>query len=38
MSREFTYKQVAKHKSPGDLYTVVHDKVYNITNFVNEHP
>lgn len=38
MSSTLTYKTVAEHKSKKDLYIVVHDKVYNASNFVDEHP
>ena len=38
MSAELTYKEVEEHNSKKDLYLVVHDKVYNATSFVDEHP
>jgi cytochrome b involved in lipid metabolism len=38
MSEELTYAEVAKHSSKKDLYIVVHDKVYNASTFVDEHP
>jgi hypothetical protein len=37
-SQEFTYADVSKHSSKKDLYIVVHDKVYDCTSFVDEHP
>lgn len=37
-TKELTYTDVAKHTSKKDLYLVVHDKVYNATSFVDEHP
>ncbi|EXJ95493.1 cytochrome-b5 reductase [Capronia coronata CBS 617.96] len=38
MSEELTYAEVAKHASKKDLWLVIHDKVYNCTSFVDEHP
>lgn len=38
MSAEFTYQDVAEHNTKKDLYVVIHDKVYDITKFVDEHP
>ncbi|MCJ1369526.1 hypothetical protein MMC20_000737 [Loxospora ochrophaea] len=35
---QITYKEVAEHSSKKDLYLVVHDKVYNASAFVDEHP
>jgi cytochrome b involved in lipid metabolism len=35
---EFTFKEVADHSTKKDLYLVVHDKVYDCTSFVDEHP
>jgi len=36
--QEFTYSDVSEHSSKKDLYVVVHDKVYNASTFVDEHP
>ncbi|KAL4932644.1 cytochrome b5-like heme/steroid binding domain-containing protein [Aspergillus undulatus] len=36
--KEFTFKEVAEHNTKKDLYLVVHDKVYDCTSFVDEHP
>lgn len=36
--KEFTYAQVAEHNTKKDLFIVVHDKVYNASSFVDEHP
>ncbi|MCJ1329075.1 hypothetical protein MMC10_005752 [Thelotrema lepadinum] len=36
--KELTYSEVAEHKTKKDLYMVVHDKVYNATEFCDEHP
>lgn len=37
-TKEFTYQEVSAHNSKKDLYIVVHDKVYDTTSFVDEHP
>ncbi|MCJ1478367.1 hypothetical protein MMC13_007047 [Lambiella insularis] len=37
-TQELTYSDVAEHSSKKDLYLVVHDKVYNASTFVDEHP
>ena len=34
----FTYSDVSAHKTKDDLYVVVHDKVYDASTFVDEHP
>ncbi|KAF2870292.1 cytochrome b5 [Massariosphaeria phaeospora] len=36
--QEFTYADVSEHVSKKDLFLVVHDKVYNASSFVDEHP
>lgn len=38
MGEELTYAEVAKHSTKKDIYVVVHDKVYNASSFVDEHP
>ncbi|KAK0868085.1 hypothetical protein LTS02_003841 [Friedmanniomyces endolithicus] len=37
-TKELTYGEVSEHTSKKDLYLVVHDKVYNCSSFVDEHP
>ncbi|KAL4750853.1 cytochrome b5-like heme/steroid binding domain-containing protein [Aspergillus terricola var. indicus] len=37
-AKEFTFKEVAEHNSKKDLYMVIHDKVYDCSSFVDEHP
>lgn len=37
-TKELTYSDVAEHNTKKDLYVVVHDKVYNASSFVDEHP
>ncbi|KAL1990069.1 hypothetical protein VTN49DRAFT_6650 [Thermomyces lanuginosus] len=36
--KEFTYADVSAHNSKKDLYMVIHDKVYNASSFIDEHP
>jgi cytochrome b involved in lipid metabolism len=38
MSKELTYTEVAAHSSKKDLYLVIHDKVYDASSFIDEHP
>ncbi|KAF5854112.1 hypothetical protein GGP41_006894 [Bipolaris sorokiniana] len=38
MDKVFTYSDVSEHNTKKDLYIVVHDKVYNASSFVDEHP
>ena len=40
MSEEavFTWEEVAKHNTEADLWVVLHDKVYDVTNYQLEHP
>ncbi|MCJ1461584.1 hypothetical protein MMC07_000181 [Pseudocyphellaria aurata] len=37
-TKEFTYSEVSSHSSKKDLFLVVHDKVYNTSSFIDEHP
>ncbi|KAI0022781.1 putative cytochrome b5 [Xylariomycetidae sp. FL0641] len=36
--KEYTYQDVAEHNTKKDLFVVIHDKVYDATKFVDEHP
>ena len=36
--KEFTIKEVEGHTTKKDLYMIVHDKVYDVSAFVDEHP
>ncbi|KAI9246512.1 cytochrome b5-like heme/steroid binding domain-containing protein [Phascolomyces articulosus] len=38
MTTFFSTADVAKHNSKSDLWLVIHNKVYDITQFVQEHP
>ncbi|KAL9596592.1 MAG: hypothetical protein Q9179_004564 [Wetmoreana sp. 5 TL-2023] len=37
-TQELTLSDVASHNSKKDLYLVIHDKVYDATEFIDEHP
>lgn len=34
----FTAEEVAKHKKDGDVWLIVHGKVYDVSKFLDEHP
>ncbi|KAF2202804.1 cytochrome b5 [Delitschia confertaspora ATCC 74209] len=36
--KEYTYSEVSEHATKKDCFIVVHDKVYNASSFVDEHP
>jgi cytochrome b involved in lipid metabolism len=38
MSKELTYAEIAAHSTKKDLLLVIHDKVYDTSSFVDEHP
>ena len=35
---ELTYQDVAEHNTKKDMFVVIHDKIYDCTKFVDEHP
>lgn len=35
---EYTIKDVAQHKAKDDTWIVIHGKVYNITDYIQDHP
>ncbi|KAB8072234.1 cytochrome b5-like heme/steroid binding domain-containing protein [Aspergillus leporis] len=37
-TKELTLQEVSAHNTKKDLYMIVHDKVYDCTSFVDEHP
>ena len=37
-SKEFTLDELATHNTKKDLYVTIHDKVYDASVFVDEHP
>jgi cytochrome b involved in lipid metabolism len=38
MSKRFSVADVASHKTASDLYIIVDEDVYDLTNFQEEHP
>jgi cytochrome b involved in lipid metabolism len=38
MSKQYTYRDVAEHNTKKDMFMVIHDKVYDGSKFVDEHP
>lgn len=38
MSKRFSAADVASHKTANDLYIIVDEDVYDLTNFQEEHP
>ncbi|CAK7895222.1 hypothetical protein CAAN1_05S02300 [[Candida] anglica] len=34
----YTLKEVSKHESPNDLWMVIYNKVYDVTDFLIDHP
>ncbi|UNI22588.1 hypothetical protein JDV02_008463 [Purpureocillium takamizusanense] len=38
MSKEFTYQDVAEYNTKKDIHMVIHDKVYDCSQFIDEHP
>ncbi|CAO3683335.1 unnamed protein product [Umbelopsis vinacea] len=38
MTHKYTIEQVSQHNSEGDCWVIIHDKVYDVTNFLKEHP
>jgi len=36
--KEYTYEDVKTHQTKKDLWLVIHDKVYSVSSFVDEHP
>ncbi|RJE21508.1 Cytochrome b5 [Aspergillus sclerotialis] len=37
-AKELTLKEIAEHNTKKDLYLVIHEKVYDCSRFVDEHP
>ncbi|PYH91941.1 cytochrome b5 [Aspergillus ellipticus CBS 707.79] len=37
-AKELTLQEVSGHNTKKDLYMVIHDKVYDVSSFVDEHP
>ncbi len=36
--RKFTVEEVSKHRTAGDGYLVIGGKVYDVSQYINEHP
>ncbi len=36
--KKITYAEVAKHNKPDDCWLIIGDHVYDVTNYINEHP
>jgi cytochrome b involved in lipid metabolism len=36
--KEFSYTDLSKHATKGDLYLAIHDQVFDVTTFIDEHP
>ncbi|QSZ36065.1 hypothetical protein DSL72_007189 [Monilinia vaccinii-corymbosi] len=37
-TKEYTYAEAAEHNTKKDLFMIIHDKVYDTSAFVDEHP
>ncbi|XP_060525591.1 cytochrome b5 isoform X2 [Cylas formicarius] len=38
MSKEFTVSQVQEHNSKTSVWIIIHNDVYDVSSFLNEHP
>ncbi|XP_065920808.1 cytochrome b5-like [Dysidea avara] len=38
MSEQFTREDVAKHNTSESCWIIIHDNVYDVTDFLNDHP
>ncbi|XP_058129033.1 cytochrome b5-like isoform X3 [Anopheles coustani] len=36
--KQYSIADVASHNKPNDLWMIIHDKVYDVTKFLQEHP
>jgi cytochrome b involved in lipid metabolism len=36
--QEYTWEEVAKHRTANDAWTIVKGKVYDVTNYLSTHP
>uniref|UniRef100_A0A182QNA1 Cytochrome b5 heme-binding domain-containing protein n=1 Tax=Anopheles farauti TaxID=69004 RepID=A0A182QNA1_9DIPT len=36
--KQYSLAEVAQHSKPDDVWMVIHDKVYDVTKFLSEHP
>jgi cytochrome b involved in lipid metabolism len=37
-SKAFTAQEVAQHNNRSDCWTIIHNNVYDITDFISQHP
>lgn len=35
---EYSREEVARHTTPGDAWTIIDGKVYDISNYLSKHP
>ncbi|OGM48045.1 hypothetical protein ABOM_002904 [Aspergillus bombycis] len=38
MAHTLTLKEISQHKTKDDLWLIIHNKVYDVTKFLDEHP
>merc|ERR1711976_652045 len=38
MAKQFTLEELSKHKNAKELYIAIHNKVYDVSKFLEEHP
>eukprot|EP01111_Echinosteliopsis_oligospora_P008868 TRINITY_DN2503_c0_g1_i1.p1 TRINITY_DN2503_c0_g1~~TRINITY_DN2503_c0_g1_i1.p1 ORF type:complete len:200 (-),score=66.69 TRINITY_DN2503_c0_g1_i1:77-595(-) len=38
MSKKYTYEEVAKHNSKQDCWIIIHNKVYDVSTYLDDHP
>ncbi|XP_035894649.1 cytochrome b5-like isoform X2 [Anopheles stephensi] len=38
VQKQYSLAEVAQHNKPDDVWMVIHDKVYDVTKFLHEHP
>ena len=38
MSEQFTVDEVSKHNTKSNVWMTIHNKVYNVTKFLDDHP
>ncbi|RYO88685.1 hypothetical protein DL766_006714 [Monosporascus sp. MC13-8B] len=38
MSQTLTFREAARHQTKNDLWLIIHNKVYDVTKFMDEHP
>lgn len=38
MSRNITFTEASQHRTKDDLWLVIHDQVYDVSKFMDEHP